>query len=480
MTQEQIIDNEILNLLEKKVAGSKELILRHTTKSSRRLAMLSILDDNRKLLEEYKNIIRDEQYCSQYATDVVQLLRKYVKVADVEKKKHGEVMTPIKLVNEMLDTLPSYVWSNKDLKWLDPCNGVGTFSSVIVERLMIGLKDVIFDDCERYRHIIENMLYVCDIQAKNMFLFHCAFDREDNHELNTYYGSFLDKGFDDHMKNAWGVEKFDIVIGNPPYNTGTSGGNGARDLWDKFVFKGFELLKDDGFLVYVHPSKWRSPENKIFDLFKKNNLIYLEIHNDNDGRKVFGASTRYDFYLLQKSNYNGNTKVIDELGNEINVNICEWDWLPNYNFELIKSIMVGNEKCEVIYSASIYDARKDWMSSEQSNVNYLPCVYGMYEDGTHSYKYSSIDKGHFGIPKVIISGGRYPYPYNDFTGNLGMTNNAFALKVNTNEEAEEIKVALNSENFSQILKATKWSNFQINYKMFKSFRKDFYKQFLND
>jgi 16S rRNA G966 N2-methylase RsmD len=245
MTQEQIVDDKVLDLIEEKVPGSKNIILEHTNKSSKRLAMLHILDDDRKLLEQYKNIIRNEQYCSHYAEDVVQILREYVKVADTEVKEHGEVMTPLTLVEEMLDKLPNEVWTNKDLKWLDPCNGVGTFPSLVVKKLMVGLKDVIVDDCERYRHIIENMIYVCEIQAKNMFLFHSAFDREDDYELNTYFGSFLDKGFDEHMLNVWGVDKFDIVLGNPPYKYG---------LHHKFVNKSFDLLNENGFLNFLHPS----------------------------------------------------------------------------------------------------------------------------------------------------------------------------------------------------------------------------------
>jgi hypothetical protein len=78
-----------------------------------------------------------------------------------------------------------------------------------------------------------------------MFLFHCAFDREDDQELNTYYGSFLDKEFDEHMLNVWGVEKFDIVLGNPPYK---------RGLHHQFIVKGFELLNEDGTILILHPS----------------------------------------------------------------------------------------------------------------------------------------------------------------------------------------------------------------------------------
>lgn len=245
MTQEQIVDNVILDLLEDKLTGSRDLILQNTTKSGRRLAMLSILDDDRRLFERFKDVINSEEYCSQYADETTQILRNYIKVADIEKKQHGEVMTPLTLVDEMLDKLPSEVWSNPNLKWLDPCNGVGTFPSLVVKRLMVGLKPVISDDCERYRHIIENMIYVCEIQAKNMFLFHCAFDREDDHELNTYFGSFLDEGFDEHMKNVWGIEKFDIVLGNPPYKQG---------LHHKFIIKGFDLLNENGYCLILHPS----------------------------------------------------------------------------------------------------------------------------------------------------------------------------------------------------------------------------------
>ncbi len=217
MTQEQIVDDAILSEIELKNPGFKDIVLPKTNKENRRLAMLSIMDDDRKLFEQYKNIIKHEEYCSHYAEQTIQVLRNYIKVADTEVKQHGEVMTPLSLVEEMLDKLPVEVWGNPNLKWLDPCNGVGTFPSIVVKRLMVGLENIIENECERYRHIIENMIYVCEIQAKNMFLFHCTFDREDDHNLNTYYGSFLDKEFNQHMKDVWGVDKFDIVLGNPPY-----------------------------------------------------------------------------------------------------------------------------------------------------------------------------------------------------------------------------------------------------------------------
>ena len=118
--------------------------------------------------------------------DVVTMLREYVKVSKTEVKTMGEVMTPISLVEEMLDTLPYDVWTNPNLKWLDPCGGVGTFFSVVIERLMKGLISFQPDEKLRYKHILENMIYTCELQAKNLFLFLYAFDPKDEYAWNIY------------------------------------------------------------------------------------------------------------------------------------------------------------------------------------------------------------------------------------------------------------------------------------------------------
>ena len=82
-----------------------------------------------------------------------------------KKKQFGEVFTPVRLVNEMLDTLPQEVWSNPNLKWLDPAAGSNMiFPIEIYKRLLLGLKDTIPNDQERKNHIWKKMLYMCEIQ----------------------------------------------------------------------------------------------------------------------------------------------------------------------------------------------------------------------------------------------------------------------------------------------------------------------------
>ena len=192
-------------------------------KKDQRLAIMSLIDketkgDSNLLWSEMKSYVESAIDKTEHIKDVVRIINKFVKDGTVEKKKHGEVMTPITLVREMLDTLPKEVWSNPNLKWLDPANGAGTFPFVIIYKLMNGLKDWEPDTEKRYKHIVENMIYVCELQSRNVFLWLCGVDPKDEYTTNTYWGSFLEEGFDKHMREVWKVDKFDIVVGNPPYN----------------------------------------------------------------------------------------------------------------------------------------------------------------------------------------------------------------------------------------------------------------------
>ena len=75
--------------------------------------------------------------------ELLEFLSGNLKPKSVEKKKFGEVFTPLSLISEMLDHLPNEVWSNPNLKWIDPANGMGNFPIAVYLRLMEGLKEQI-------------------------------------------------------------------------------------------------------------------------------------------------------------------------------------------------------------------------------------------------------------------------------------------------------------------------------------------------
>jgi hypothetical protein len=390
----------------------------------------------------------------------------------------------------MLDKLPKEVWRNPNLKWLDPANGIGNFPVIIVRNLMEGLKEWEPDSELRLKHILENMLYVCELQSKNMFIYLQLFDSENKYKMNFYRGSFLDDGFDKHMKEVWGVNEFDIVVGNPPYNNdqkakGKRGGGSI--LWDKFVIKILKSsLKENGYLVFVHPTLWRKPQSErstskdVSELMMKKQIHYLESHNSNDGMKTFNAGTRYDFYLLENCPIYTETLINSEDRKDIKVDLRNYDFIPNYNLELFDKIVAKNddEKCPIIFNRTNYGTDKNWVSEQKNEKFKFTLIHSTPKSGTR-YMYSSRnDNGHFGISKVIFGDSGIGDVIIDINGDYGMTQHSMGIMVSDIEEANNIKRALLSDKFNDFLKTVIWSNFQIDWRLFSYLKRDFWKEFI--
>ena len=406
--------------------------------------------------------------------ELLKFIQECLKPKYIEKKKFGEVFTPVKLINEMLDKLPVEVWSNPDLKWLDPANGMGNFPVLIYYRLMTGLKELIPNDKQRKKHILENMLYMSELNKKNCFITKQIFDINNEYNLNIFEGDSLEMD----TKKIWNIEKFDIIVGNPPYQDNT--GNKGNKLYTKFVELSINnLLKEGGYLLFVHPSLWRQFEHKLGDLMKSKQIIYLEIHNESDGQKVFSASTRYDWYLIQNINYEYNTCIKDEKGLIYNINISKMKFIPNSEFDVMLNLISSETKVNILHSESSYEPRKEWMNSIETKDFKYKCVYSINRQNIPTFKYSSINnKGHFDIPKVIWGGGATGFIL-DIDGKYGMTQWASAITDDISN-LHLIKKALESNFFSKIIKSISVSKQEINYKILREFNKNFYEYILSN
>ena len=231
------------------------------------------------------------------------------RISNLERKLYGEVETPITLVNEMLDKLPKEVWTNPNLKWLDNSTGAGIFIKVIVDRLMFTLPIKELGD-DRYRYIMENMIYVAELQERNCELYTDNFDPKGEYNLNVYNGSFLENGFDTHIKDVWGIDKFDIVVMNPPY---------TQMIDMDFIEKSYKL---SDIVLCVHPSTWLLDEKGVQKKFlsAKNlvrlDLVSIELFN---GNGVFGISLFVPCVItyINKNREHKRIECIDRINNVI-------------------------------------------------------------------------------------------------------------------------------------------------------------------
>lgn len=159
----------------------------------------------------YENIIKKYFY-NKNNKDSSQLIDTYLIPQELEKKSNAEVSTPYQLRQEMLDKIPSSYWE-KPNKTFEPCSGKGGFLVDIIGRFMKGLEKTIPDKKERYKCIVQECLYFSDINSTNIFICKLLVDPEDEYELNYNEGNTLDL----NIRDKWGIDGFDGVIGNPPY-----------------------------------------------------------------------------------------------------------------------------------------------------------------------------------------------------------------------------------------------------------------------
>ena len=226
----------------------------------------------------YNSIRENPGIISDMLGNLMELVDSYLKPSNTEKKIHAEVMTPFFKIEETLDMFDPSDWENPNLKWFGPSAGLGNFQACIVKRLMEGLKDWQPDEELRYKHIMENQIYISEIQSKNMFLFLMLFDRDNKYNLNFYRGSFLDEGFDKHMKDVWKVEKFDRCAENPPFNQ-------MIDM--DFLTKCHSICDQ---VAFIHPSTWLLDEkNKQQKFIKTKEIVKdsLEKFILFNGNKIF-------------------------------------------------------------------------------------------------------------------------------------------------------------------------------------------------
>ena len=401
--------------------------------------------------------------------ELLELIDTCLKPKEKEKKQFGEVFTPPKLIEEMLDKLPLEVWTNPDLKWLDPASGMGNYPIMVYLRLLENLT-CIEDIKERKKHILENMLYMVELNKKNVFVCKQIFDINNEYKLNVYNEDFLKFKSD---------IQFDIIMGNPPYNDASGNKGKGHILWNKFVELSLNnLLKENGYLVFIHPSLWRQFEHPLLEKIKIKQILYLEIHNTNDGQKMFKCATRYDWYILQNIKYYKKTIIKDEENKVNEIDLRKWKFIPNMLFDEIKELISNNdnEKLDVNYYRSNYGTEKKIISKNKNDEYKYPVIYSINKKNELSLRYSNTDKnGHFNLSKFIFSNGAGFYC--DVKGDYGLTEWAYCI-YDQPENLYKIQKAFKTNKFNKIKDALLLDSKSYNIKVMKLFKKYFYNEFL--
>lgn len=279
---------------------------------------------------------------------------------------NDEVFTPPAVVNRMLDMLPVSLWSNPDATFLDPVSKTGVFLREIAKRLMSGLAALIPDEQERANHIFTRQLYgiaiteltallsrrsvycskaangkysVCTLFADeqgniryaptahvwaNGRCKYCGasrevFDRGDRFESHAYEFLHTDNPSNLFQKDM----KFDVIIGNPPYQLEDGGGrdSAAIPLYHNFIEQSIKL--NPHYLSMIIPARWYSGGRGL-DAFRERMLAddrLCIIHDFPETKELFsGLNIRGGIcYFLWDREHRGDCVIYNHLKDKLNV-----------------------------------------------------------------------------------------------------------------------------------------------------------------
>ena len=262
-------------------------------------------------------------------TELLKLINECLKPKQKEKQENGEVFTPMNLVNEMLDNLDKHyiklhnksIFSYPNFKWFDPATGMSNFPVAVYMRLMIGLKDQIPDDLQRKKHIIENMLYMSELNKKNVFITKQIFNLNNEYNMKLYEGDTLEL----NIVKQWEIpfKSFDVVLGNPPYNKGGIWshtkqmiGEKREVLWMDFITKSFnEWLKPNGFLLFINPLYWLKINNEIHNDMLEKHIVWMKLWDNIKSLATINGKIPISLFILHnKLNVDKyKTEIISEI-----------------------------------------------------------------------------------------------------------------------------------------------------------------------
>lgn len=181
----------------------------------------------------------------------------YSDMAVLTNTINGEHKTPIKIANAIVESLDDWtngdIFKNPNYHFLDIYSKSGIFLALIYNKLMRGLAEVVESLEDRSQWILSKMLYgispSIDAALVTRKTIYSDFLNMGNiiqlHGLNGLKGTELSE----RAKGALKDMKFDVVIGNPPYNRG-------MDI--DFVNLGYEL--SNKFTCMITPAKWQTAE----------------------------------------------------------------------------------------------------------------------------------------------------------------------------------------------------------------------------
>lgn len=327
----------------------------------------------------------------------------------------GSGATPYALAVEMVSKIPEDIIKNPNSKFLDPCAGVGTFGAALLERLV---------EYHSEEFIINEMIHLVEISALKVILLKKV--------------GFKNVMKVDSLERDWNM-KFDVVIGNPPYNTGEVGKN--KTIYHQFIELGCNL--SNSISIMVTPGGYiTSIGNKFSSTVEAMNSFGVSEIVYKDSKEIWPNLTimdlNYSVLNVNSSNKVEDFKIVDE------------------RIEAIKAEAVKyNNHLQLLRGGQAYE-HSDCTSEDKTEEFNTPHITRVNKEGP--YKMYS-NKPAYDAEYMVVMSERFsgPNPANVTVvkGDYSLSCNVIALAFKSKGDAIRMAEYLTSKEIQPFIEAYK-------------------------
>ena len=386
-------------------------------------------------------------------------------VSEHNKYLYGDVATDFKLIKKIINLIPQKYFQMPQKKWLDPCCGRGYFIIYLYNKLFNSLYESFPNPDLRHKHIIENMLFMIELNEEYIPELIRLFGKN----ANIYNENFLE------------IERkgFDFIIGNPPYNVGgivkvpmkanlDKKGDG-RAIWMNFVIKAIECLKKEGYLAFITPSIWMKADHPMYKFMLQYHSHKVHTLTNTETNKIFHgrAQTPTSYFTLVK------TQSTNHLPNSKKLLLYDKDVEAYIRFNIMSSIPVYG--ASVIQKLQKYVIKFGAIIAKKTNMPHPSIEFSPNETKLYRYKnvktcilkekikphlvinYSHKECVFYKIPKLILAHKMYGFPYYDISGNYGISNrDTFVISNKSHRSFKILKAFLSTKLALYLFEATRY------------------------
>jgi len=381
----------------------------------------------------------------------------YDTVFNVDKSTYvssNDEPTPMNCVKELIDTIPKKFWETPNLQILDPCCGNGNFGVHLYHKLV---------SHHSTQSILENILEFNDINVQRLDNVRKIFD-VDKYSLQITQQDFLNTEYN---------KTYDLIVANPPYAKLLENGKRAsknHNLIKDFIKRSLELLKPNGYLLFITPDNWMSyaDRNELIKILTRLQIVHLDIHTAKKYFKKIGSS--FTWYLIQNRQETDNITVSGiwkKVEYTSSIPSIERKYIPllytNEVYNILSKTVDADEleKYKVETSSDLHRYTKREIIRDEEDDIYKHRLIHTSKQTCYASRPHKFQEGY----KVFIT---TTDKYKVFVDDCGMTQSIVFIRCSGLDDANRIKMILEHPLYVFINNLCRWGNFN-NIRILQSF-----------